>query len=65
MLRDVVLAVADGLGLRLAILSTPGWIQRAAVWAMDAFVPRPLPTPAPLQMLAHRRPLRRPRAGEA
>jgi uncharacterized protein YbjT (DUF2867 family)/membrane protease YdiL (CAAX protease family) len=50
-LREVVRTVADALSLPLWIVSTPIALQRVAVRLMDALTPRPLSTPAQLQML--------------
>jgi uncharacterized protein YbjT (DUF2867 family) len=50
-LRAVVETVARGVGLRLWIVGTPVWSQRAAVGLMNALVRNPLSTPAQLQML--------------
>ena len=40
-----------GLGLRLRVVGTPIWLQRAAVGLMNALFRNPLSTPAQLQML--------------
>ena len=50
-LRAVVETVARGLGLRLRVVGTPIWFQRAAVGLMNAPSRPPLSTPAQLQML--------------
>jgi uncharacterized protein YbjT (DUF2867 family)/membrane protease YdiL (CAAX protease family) len=50
-LREAVRAVAEGLGQSVWIVSTPVWLQRRAVQVMNALTPRPLSTPAQLQML--------------
>ncbi len=50
-LRAVVETVARGLGLRLRVVGTPIWFQRAAVGLMNALSRHPLSTPAQLQML--------------
>jgi NADH dehydrogenase len=50
-LRAVVETVARGLGLRLRVVGTPIWFQRAAVGLMNALCRHPLSTPAQLQML--------------
>jgi uncharacterized protein YbjT (DUF2867 family) len=50
-LRAVVETVARGVDLRLWVIGTPVWLQRAAVRLMNALVRNPLSTPAQLQML--------------
>jgi nucleoside-diphosphate-sugar epimerase len=50
-LRAVVETVARGVGLRLRVVGTPVWFQRAAVGLMNALFRNPLSTPAQLQML--------------
>ena len=50
-LREAVRTVAEGLGQSVWIVSTPMWLQRRAVQVMNALTPRPLSTPAQLQML--------------
>ncbi|HEY7066131.1 MAG TPA: NAD(P)H-binding protein [Chloroflexota bacterium] len=50
-LRAVVRTVARGLGLPLWIVPVPVAVQRVAVRLMNAVTPRPLATPAQLQML--------------
>ena len=50
-LRAVVETVARAVGLRLRVVGTPIWFQRAAVGLMNALFRHPLSTPAQLQML--------------
>jgi uncharacterized protein YbjT (DUF2867 family)/membrane protease YdiL (CAAX protease family) len=50
-LADVVRTVARATGLALRLVPTPVPLQRLAVRAMEALTPRPLSTPAQLQML--------------
>ena len=50
-LRAVVETVARAVGLRLRVVGTPIWFQRAAVGLMNALFRNPLSTPAQLQML--------------
>ena len=50
-LRAVVETVARGLDLRLRVVRTPIWFQRAAVGLMNALSRHPLSMPAQLQML--------------
>ena len=50
-LRAVVETVARAVGLRLRVVGTPIWFQRAAVGLMNALFRHPLATPAQLQML--------------
>jgi uncharacterized protein YbjT (DUF2867 family)/membrane protease YdiL (CAAX protease family) len=50
-LADVVRTVARATSLGLRVVPTPIALQRVAVRAMEALTPRPLSTPAQLQML--------------
>ena len=45
-LRDVVRTVAKGTSLKVWIINTPIWFQRACVWLMNALFQNPLSTPA-------------------
>src|SRR2546425_8661181 len=51
-LRQVVQVVAEGMAMKLWIVSTPIWFHRLAVHGMNALLSNPLATPAQLQMLS-------------
>jgi len=51
-LRQVVQVVAEGMAVKLWIVSTPIWIHRLAVHGMNALLSNPLATPSQLQMLS-------------